>query len=788
MCEVNFGLDAKAELVLWHEDGEEALVFDGAEQKAFWRSEASESAAACLSSSQVDIEPGVDHLAVLRFGEDTADGSVLWDGLPLDLARAPAGRRRRPLAVGWRCLDGELRIRSLRAAATSEEATSSSCSGSAEPAASEDREGEAGSASEQLLEAMFAHHLAHFRSFVSGCEIKPKPGSFLTNWVSLSGGYQGLLCSGHKDGTIRIWLRGHSSLLLLHVLSIQVQPSLPWRPQFDPRTGAPVSTEFLQRSWYDGVDACPLFSAGPEASESSRSGAVTAVIFEAAAQAIVAGSASGEVVLFIWQPRDGSALSDSELAEWQVQGLTLASEVEGEEAKTSQGDATANPPRFSTGFACRMRMCHHQAAVTLLKVAATPGQLRVISADSASKLCVCDGFTGELLFAQFLDSQAASDASMLSPGGYPAAAPPGQAASGPRPPPETLGAVALADEVLYVAATPLPHQPDSQTNRPSSSPQSTSAQPASSEALNEKPKALGAYLLALSSGELRQMASPAMQFLDGRIRETRLPQLPGGAVLVLHLCSSFLLAVQCSAAYVYRRQEDGPLLSVGHSTTFASHGRAVAAATAAIAGEPCLFVLLASGHVEALALPSLRPLASLPAAGRASLALGARLGPAAGRCLASDGYFALQGDEGAVWLSAVLDASQCLALDEAARSVSLAQAVQALSCFPSDASSRTAEPNGGGMLSIFFRGGETRSLRQCASQGLPAEVDAARLDQSRGLPPAWRYPQVERPPPPPPPPPSAPSRAQSGSAVSAAKSVHEELAGAGARAVERGEK
>merc|ERR1719362_2266031 len=93
--------------------------------------------------------------------------------------------------------------------------------------------------------------------------------------------------------------------------------------------------------------------------------------------------------------------------------------------------------------------------------------------------------------------------------------------------------------------------------------------------------------------------------------------------------------------------------------------------------------------------------------------------------------------------------SSCLAatstLDEVARAVTLARIAQALPRGPrigADSQPSQTPKAGGGIFtaaaSLLGVGGN-KSLRSCTTaQGLPPEIDAARLDDSRGLQPAWQ--------------------------------------------------
>ena len=179
----------------------------------------------------------------------------------------------------------------------------------------------------------------------------------------------------------------------------------------------------------------------------------------------------------------------------------------------------------------------------------------------------------------------------------------------------------------------------------------------------------GAFLIALSSGELRQIAGPEFKLLDSRIRETRLPRLTGGKVLMLHLNEHFLLAVQATSCNVFLRQEKF-VQNTSRNVKFSQ--RAVAANMCEVAGELCLYVFLSSGHLELFALPSLHPVASLP------VRLPSAMGPEAVN-LCSDGSCCIRsGSTSSVWLTSALETCDAVALERSVRSATLAQLIQGL--------------------------------------------------------------------------------------------------------------
>ncbi|CAJ1373036.1 unnamed protein product [Effrenium voratum] len=665
-CELSLGLDAKAELRV---DGT-VLVFDAAEQRV-----ALVPADAPGEEVEVDLAPGVSHLLQLKLTDDGVM-ALLLDEVPLALA--PLSR---PKTMAFRCLHGELRLRNI---------FEPGHSSSPEPRREIPEP-------VQLVEAMYAHHAAHFRSFLAGdaSGSEPHAVAFAESWNLLAGGCQGLLASGHKDGTVRLWLRGRSSVLLLQVLSLQPRPALPWRPRFD------QATEAIPKG-YDGVDACPAFCAG----EASASSSVSAVVLEPRVAAVAAGSCDGEVVVFLWQTTP-QKMSDSEAAEWRVQMLLHASEED--------AGVTQEAKDLPCGFACAMRLRQHQASIAVLKVVPFRERLQVFSADASSRICISDCYSGELLFSHTPKQNSPSQ--------------------GPGPPPETLEAVAFSNCIL-----PGQDQED------------------------------GSYVCAFSSGELRQIAggSAGFKLLDGRIRETRLPQVCGGQVLALQVFPHFLVAAQPNGASVFPREKASLAQA---SVKFAK--RALAAEVGHLA-EPCLLALLSTGQLEVFSLPSLQPVASLPVASAASIISAPELLRPAPGGFCSDGYFTLQG-AGAMWMCCV-EGLACQ-LDASAKATASAQLVQALQPQASPTEPDQSKPHG--LLGALFGRGAQKTLRACTvSTAPPAEVDAERLDRGRGLTPAWR--DLRKKPPPPPAPLDRPAAQAAG--------VRETLNATSALAAERGDK
>eukprot|EP00747_Dinoflagellata_sp_TGD_P209309 gnl/TRDRNA2_/TRDRNA2_82702_c0_seq1.p1 gnl/TRDRNA2_/TRDRNA2_82702_c0~~gnl/TRDRNA2_/TRDRNA2_82702_c0_seq1.p1 ORF type:complete len:403 (+),score=78.69 gnl/TRDRNA2_/TRDRNA2_82702_c0_seq1:115-1209(+) len=309
----------------------------------------------------------------------------------------------------------------------------------------------------------------------------------------------------------------------------------------------------------------------------------------------------------------------------------------------------------------------------------------------------------------------------------------------------------------------------------------------------------GAYVLGLSSGELRQLmaSSPTeIRLLDTRIQESRLPQLPSGRVLAMHLADTFLVVVQEQAVHMLPRPAPGHLRPPRSFQRFAQ--RAISAGIVRIDDEPCLCVLLSDLAVHLLALPGLQPFLTLGTSGDRTTALTALQagGQSLGGCLCEDGYLVAHGD-GGLWSVSCLASSSTL--DEAGLVIPAMQLAEAVLAATPPARMNAAPTAGasdgsgyrktsGGILKSLFGSGAAqppRPLRECVTPGaatpLPGDVDAARIDQSKGLPPAWRDPNAR-----PPPPPAAASRTTS--SASAISGTRRELEQANLRAQERGEK
>ena len=731
-CEASFSLDAKVLITIWDDAGtENTLQLDVPEQLASWGT----------MQHDVELAPGAELCLQFQADADCAGFSVAVDACSLPC------RVQRPQAMLWRCQQGELRLRHMFARISSTDCLEDPTVFSTEEPCKQ-------LSPTQLVEMMFAHHVAHFRSFVQGTFLSPNCEAFVGSWALLAGGCQGLLCSGHKDGCIRIWLRSHSSVLLLHVLSVQSRASLPWRPRFDPSSGllepGPGSGD---RQIYDGVDSCPPFPV----EASGQNVAITAVSLELAAGAVVAGCSSGEVVLFMWQ-NEAQKPSPAETAEWKVQSLLLAAQECG---TGGSGAQVPEPPELPAGFVCSMRLRQHEACVKQLQIISEGRSFQILSVDATSRFCVVDCSSGQLLFSQSL-------ASLSSEVSQPKV---------PQPPAETLDAVVTSNCILQVSRSSPAH-----AAVPAMDANQLKMNLLAKDATEPAPKA---YLLAFSSGELRQVAGPSndLKLLDNRIRETRLPQLAGGSFLGCFLNSDFLLTIQSFGLNVFKREGDN-LHSAGQSIKFST--RAMEAGVVDFDGELCLYAILRSGQLDILALPSLHSIASLPVGACAAQALkgqadatdGDQVGffPG-GSGICSDGYMALHYD-GALWIGGASEARECRALEASAKAASSAYLMQKLHGLPaSDAPERGPKPVG--ILGTLF-GRTQKTMRDCLlpAEPLPAEVDGNLLDQGRGLAPAWQ----------------SQGRAQSHSAPQtqttrhAAANVREALAGATANAVERGDK
>lgn len=158
------------------------------------------------------------------------------------------------------------------------------------------------------------------------------------------------------------------------------------------------------------------------------------------------------------------------------------------------------------------------------------------------------------------------------------------------------------------------------------------------------------------------MAGPDFKLLDSRIRETRLPRLSGGKFLKLHLCDTFLLAVQATSCSLFLREDR--LQPTAQNVKFSK--RAIAADICEVAGELCLYSLMTSGSLEIWALPSLHQVASLPVTGMTGEAV-----------ICSDGSLGIRSG-GGLWMTSAGDTCERVALESSVRSAALAQVIQGL--------------------------------------------------------------------------------------------------------------
>jgi len=280
-----------------------------------------------------------------------------------------------------------------------------------------------------------------------------------------------------------------------------------------------------------------------------------------------------------------------------------------------------------------------------------------------------------------------------------------------------------------------------------------------------------------------------MRVLDGRIRETRLPSIQAGSVIFFKLTPEYLVVVQPGAIHVCARPLSAEV-AAPHSLPLST--RALAAAIMEVHGEACICVLLSSLVVNVFALPGLQQLADLgPHEGAAPFLMLGNSAP--GACLGSDGYFLLHSAtaECRLWWASALT-SAC-GMDEAARLVPAAHIAQSTpppaTVVQNNQVGQPASSSGSAksfVKTLFGGSGATapRSLRECvapppgSAHALPGDVDAARVDNARGLPPAFSDPSF-RPPPPPP---------RAAASAKAASGVRAELDQATQRLGERGDK
>ena len=140
---------------------------------------------------------------------------------------------------------------------------------------------------------------------------------------------------------------------------------------------------------------------------------------------------------------------------------------------------------------------------------------------------------------------------------------------------------------------------------------------------------------------------------------------------MLHLCDTFLLAVQSTSCSLFLRQEDR--LQPGRTVKWPGK-RVLAANICEVAGELCLYLLSSGTSGPAFdfwALPSLQQVASVPVSQMVADAADSAV-------IASDGSLVIRSKSGGLWFSRASDTSESVALESSVRAATLAQIIQSL--------------------------------------------------------------------------------------------------------------
>lgn len=736
---ISFGLDACAEVELCFTGSDDIATcrFDAGEQKISWRSPGRpiESEAECFA---IELEPGADQTVLLSGFQDSGGLSLQVDGKGIVDSLALGGRT--VGTINWRSRAGEIRIRNLTVQSRVEQAGPAAPRGADSERANEAMPSEqpvpplprpAVSEDEQtpvrLVEAMFSRRFANFQSAANGVCCQVSSWQFLDTWCAVVGGWQEVFCSGHVDGTVRLWLRAHSSTLLLYTVSLRLSPQTTWRPTMRVDGAGSENVNVGHAPWYDGVDACPTFADPALGEYNDCERAVTAVTLDMSTVTLAAGTRSGCLVVFRWFSESGN-IPKAELERWQD---LVSSGCCSEASNRSEG---ISGPRLPVGFACLFRNAVHKGLeITNVRFAHVGKNLRLLSTDVASGFCCTDGHTGDILWQNAAVTKVTSMASVP-----PSPPPPPAEPSPPAPPPpaETVQAVELSDCILRM-------KPAGTENLKGQVPTSASL---AMFAASQTP-GVEALLFLLSSGEMRQLTATDHRILDVRVQETRLPNLPPGDIRLFRLTADQLVAVRPTSAHVLPRSSEGYMVSPWTAKQFSVP--VVSAGVVDVCGADHLAVLLSSHFVEFFTLPGLQMVASLDA--RAGIDPFTNSGRCSfGTFAGSHGYLcAALGDAGGLWTCSTL--ASMSALDSAAWSVSTAHLAQALlqaQSVGSDAadSSPTREcdkPKSKGFFGGLFGGNKSqKSLRDCvlpdAGAQLPAEVNANSLDEENGLGPAWK--------------------------------------------------
>ncbi|CEM26515.1 unnamed protein product [Vitrella brassicaformis CCMP3155] len=480
--------------------------------------------------------------------------------------------------------------------------------------------------------------------------------------------YSGVLVTGHKDGSVKLWAVFHAHLVLLHVISCISSP-LDHPSRRSSRVFGEVGSDSGgERCVLDEADSRPVVRLMPmEPSVSAVEVWVDAKELERR-DYVVMGCESGEVCVWRWQ-MTAAPLAPSECLEMQVQQMVETEpghEQEVHEQLTSaqipspsqspcpsqpigprqamfmrqdtrdqkQGSPTHSPththgrqptgpsaPLLSYGFQCCLRVMHHHNPITVVAIVPLSmletQKLVLVSADAMGQLCVTDLTTGDCLLNKLVpegetnEGAARELAKAFSVG--------------------SLGWTSIDAFTPLKATHPLSF---SQTD-PADSPEEP---PTDLQATTQWTKGYG--LIGLSNGELVQLDFAANTVLTGAVYRTTLPE--GGHIILLEelggderesegdeggrrsseesssgaaMPINVVVAVRAHWAGIVHCDNGQPARVTG----VAFQREAIHACTATFEGCPCLVIIFRGGHVHVFLIrvseedpsPSLSPLPTL---------------------------------------------------------------------------------------------------------------------------------------------------------------------------------